>query len=93
MEPVDRRGFLRKATVGAAVGVVGSQVAGAGAANAVIKSAGAELLDPVDAGEDRVVAFVKAGSRDEVTILAGEREIVQRDPALARSLLRAARPR
>ena len=93
MEPVDRRGFLRKATLGAAVGVVGSQVAGTGAAHAAIKNAGADLLDPVDAGEDRVVAFVRAGSRDEVTILAGEREIVRRDPALARSLLRAARSR
>jgi hypothetical protein len=51
------------------------------------------MLDPVDAGEDRVVAFVKAGSLDEVTVLAGEREIVRRDPALARSLLRAARSR
>jgi hypothetical protein len=93
MEPVDRRGFLRKATLGAAVGVVGSQVAGTGAAHAAFKSAGADMLDPVDAGEDRVVAFVKAGSRDEVTVLAGEREIVRRDPALARSLLRAARSR
>jgi hypothetical protein len=50
-----------------------------------------ERTDPIEASDDRVVAFVRAGDRDEVTVLVGEREIVRRDARLARLLLRAAR--
>jgi len=50
-----------------------------------------ERTDPIQASDDRVVAFVRAGDRDEVTVLVGEREIVRRDARLARLLLRAAR--
>jgi len=37
------------------------------------------------------VAYVRVGEPSEVTVMVGHREIVHRDPALVRRLLRAAK--
>ncbi|HEX3301147.1 MAG TPA: twin-arginine translocation signal domain-containing protein [Actinomycetota bacterium] len=89
MNAFSRRSFLRKASIGAAAGAMASRGLVTNAAGAMQKQA--ERTDPIQASDDRVVAFVRAGDRDEVTVLVGEREIVRRDARLARLLLRAAR--
>jgi len=89
MNAFSRRSFLRKASIGAAAGAMASRGLVTNAADAMQKQS--ERTDPIKASDDRVVAFVRAGDRDEVTVLVGEREIVRRDARLARLLLRAAR--
>jgi hypothetical protein len=90
MNAFTRRSFLRNMSLGAA-GVVGTQALAGGPAAAAIRRVADADVDNVDAREDRVVAFVRAGDRDHVTLLVGDREVVTHDRRLARSLLRAAR--
>lgn len=91
MDDIDRRSFLKKTAAGA----VGIGVIGSGALPAVAKI-GKVHADAASASEmndhaDRIVAYVRSGSRNEVTVLVGEREIVTRDAELARRLRRAAK--
>jgi anaerobic selenocysteine-containing dehydrogenase len=86
---LSRRRFLRTSSAGAAAGLIGAS--GVLSRAAAASERDAEANDPIGAADDRVVAFVRAGDRHEVTVLIGDREVVRRDPRLARMLLRAAR--
>ena len=93
MSDINRRSFLKSAA-GVTAGVVGVSAMGAGALPALAKTAeSADLADQSDdqGSTEHVVAYVRPGSRHEVTVLVGEREIVTRDPELARRLRRATR--
>ena len=95
MSDINRRSFLKSAA-GVTAGVVGVGAMGTGSLPALAKTAKtAEAAGLADLGDaesaEHVVAYVKPGSRHEVTVLVGEREIVTRDPELARRLRRATR--
>jgi len=95
---LSRRNFLRRGTfTAAAVAVAGSVpglsgvVAGT-TANAPTVEAGVNDVED-DAGvlSEPLVAQVKDVTTGEISLFQGEREVVVRIPALARSLLSAAR--
>ena len=90
MSEFDRRTFIkRSATVAgvAALGAIGAQ----GQVAALASPAAASEGDAGSAAGEPVVAYVRGGSRGELTIMSGEHEIVHRDPELVRRLLRAVR--
>ena len=92
MSDLTRRSFMQKAALGAVAGA-----AGVGAlASAATEASAREAATTTDAGHastgpEPVMAYVRAGQYREVTVLVGDREIVRRDPDLARRLLRAAK--
>ena len=87
MARVTRRAFLQT-SVGAATGVAAAGAVGL-AGNGLVASIVGEAHAP-DA-KDQVVAYVRSGSKGEVTLLVGEREVTTRDPVLVNRMLRAAR--
>ena len=87
MARVTRRAFLQT-SVGAATGVAAAGAVGL-ATNGLVASIVGEAHAP--AAKDAVVAYVRNGSKGEVTLLVGEREITARDPVLVSRMLRAAR--
>ena len=92
MSEIDRRTFIKRSAGiagAAAVGAVAAQSSVAALASPRKKAEKAEHAE-AQAGEP-VVAYVRGGSRGEVTIMAGDRETVHRDPELVRRLLRAAK--
>ncbi len=89
MSDINRRSFLKSAA-GVTAGVVGVGAMGAGSLPALAKTAEAADLGGEQSAE-HIVAYVRPGARHEVTVLVGEREIVTRDPELARRLRRATR--
>jgi hypothetical protein len=95
---LSRRAFLRRGTLtAAAVGVLGS-VPGlsglfvSGASEAPALETGASDAE-TDAGalSEPLLAHVKDLDTGEISVFQGEREIVIRNPAVARSLFSAAR--
>ena len=74
-----RRNFLKTASIGAAGVAAAAAVPFAGS-----EAAGAAVTGPAHAGP--VVAWVKDASTGDIAVMAGEHEIVHRDPALARQL-------
>jgi hypothetical protein len=98
-EGLTRRTFLRRGTVTAAAVAVASSVPGISTLVAST-TADAPALDTgvSDAAEDSgaltepLVAQVKDLSTGEISLFQGEREVVVRSPALAHSLMSAARP-
>ncbi len=91
MAELSRRGFLQKSSAamvgGAAViGALANEIKPASASPRKTRQA----TESVDASEP-VVALVRAGRAGEVSIMVGDREVVHRDPDLARRLLRAAK--
>jgi hypothetical protein len=93
MSDLSRREFLRKGSIGVAAGVVAAELAtNVGIAKAVTAHGGdASSNPPAESASEPVVAYVKQGSRGEVRVMVGSREIVHRDAELARRILRAAR--
>jgi hypothetical protein len=93
MSDLSRREFLRKGSIGVAAGVVAAELAtNAGVAKAVTRHSEEAASSSTDeAASEPVVAYVKQGSRGEVRVMVGSREIVHRDAELARRILRAAR--
>ena len=91
MAHFSRRQFLAKSSIAAAgaAAIVGAPQLSA-AAPAGSKPDAAPSLASAPAKEP-VVAYVREGSRDEVRIMVGSRQIVHKDPALVRRLLAAAR--
>ena len=96
---LSRRNFLRRGTFTAAAVAVASSVPGLSTLVATT-SADAPAVDTgvSDAAEDGgpltepLVAQVKDLGTGEISLFQGEREVVVHSPALARSLLSAARP-
>ena len=92
MEELSRRSFLRKGSAGVAAGALAA--AGlANAASAAERHTPAET-DAADAStgstsHEPIVAYVRDAAEAEVRILVGEREVVHRDPALVRRIVRA----
>jgi hypothetical protein len=93
MSDLSRREFLRKGSLGVAAGVVAAELAtNVGIAKAVTTHGGEAASSSTDeTATEPVVAYVKQGSRGEVRVMVGSREIVHRDAELARRILRAAR--
>jgi len=87
MAKVTRRAFLQT-SVGAATGVAAVGAMGLGTGGLVAAMTGDAEAATAD---DSVVAYVRSGSKGEVTLLVGQREITTRDPVLVNRLLRAAR--
>ena len=97
---LSRRAFLRKGTVAAAaVGVAGTVLPGlsgllaSGASEApAVEPAASEVEGDAGALTQPLVAHVKDLGTGEISLFQGEREVVLRDPALARRLLSAVHP-
>ena len=89
-ELLPRRAVLRKASLGVVAGVAAT--AGLGHLPELIGPANAAEPDPdlTPLGDD-LVAHVRDASTGDVSILAGEREVIHHDPQLVDRLLRAAR--
>ena len=89
MNKLSRRAVLRGASVTLAAGAaLGGAAQPAGAASRAPRSGSAPAGS---AGREPIVAYLGAGRRGEVRLLVGEREIIHRDPDLARRLRAAAR--
>jgi hypothetical protein len=98
LRDLSRRVFLqRSAMTAAAIGVVGSVpglsglLAGSAAEAPAVESGAAEAEGEAGALSQPLLAHVKDLSTGEISLFQGEREIVIRDPAIARSLFSAAR--
>lgn len=99
LDGLSRRTFLRRGTItAAAVGIAGSVpglsgLLASGASEAPAAGADASELDS-EAGAltEPLVAHVKDLSSGEISLFQGEREVLVRDPALARRLVSSARP-
>ncbi len=85
MAGVTRRGFIYTSGA-AAAGIAGAGLAG-GALSAAL-GAGAPALASAKA-EQHMVAYIRNGSKGEVTVMAGDREVTYHDPQLVRSLQKA----
>ena len=99
-ESLSRRNFLRRGTFTAAAIAVASSVPGVSTLVATT-SADAPAVDTEvtdvaaeDSGaiDEPLMAHVKDLSTGEISLFQGEREVVVHSPALARSLMSAARP-
>jgi hypothetical protein len=96
---LSRRSFLRRGTFTAATVAVASSVPGLStlvastAADAPAVETGVSDAE-MDSGvlSEPLVAHVKDLGTGEISLFQGEREVVVRSPALARSLMSAARP-
>ena len=96
---LSRRNFLRRGTFTAAAVAVAGSVPGISTLVATT-TADAPAVDSAlnDVGDDSgaltepLVAQLKNLSTGEISLFQGEREVVVRSPALARSLMSAARP-
>jgi hypothetical protein len=95
---LSRRTFLRRGTfTAAAVAVAGSvpglsgMVAGTTTAAPTVESDVSDVEDDAGVLSEPLVAQVKDVTTGEISLFQGEREVVVRLPALARSLLSAAR--
>ena len=96
---LSRRNFLRRGTFTAAAVAVAGSVPGISTLVATT-TADAPALDAgvSDAGDDAgaltepLVAQLKDLGTGEISLFQGEREVVVHSPALARSLMSAARP-
>src|SRR4029077_3656749 len=95
-DPMTRRGFLTKASVAAATGVAATVAATSGLATVEGMLASTPAIAPAvpKAGDDDVsalgtdvVAHVRDASTGEVSIMAGENEVVYHDRALVARLL------
>ena len=80
MSEVSRRGFI-----GASVGAA----AGAAAMGPLGMATTLGIATPLAAGA--VLAFVRPGSRGELSLMVGEREVTLHDPVLVSRILKAAR--
>ena len=96
---LSRRNFLRRGTfTAAAVAVAGSVpglstlVAGTAADAPAVDTGVSDAADDSGALTEPLVAQVKDPSTGEISLFQGEREVVVHSPALARSLISAARP-
>jgi len=96
---LSRRAFLAKGSLtAAAVGVAGSLpglgglLAGGAAEAPAAETGAAELEGDAAALEQPLLAHVRDLSTGEISLFQGEREVVVRDPALARRLVSAVRP-
>ncbi len=95
---LSRRTFLRRGTFTAAtVAVVGSVpglsglIAGTASDAPAVDTGATDVEDDAGALSEPLVAHVKDVKTGEISLFQGEREVVVRSPALARSLLSAAR--
>ena len=99
MEPMTRRGFISGTAAGlAAAGVaiaMPSQMAGASTAARATTSNGPATAGPGASGplDGPLIAHVRDVSSGEISLFAGEREIVIRDRHLASRLAGATRGR
>ena len=101
-EPMSRRGFLAKGAAATVTGVAATVAATSGLATVenllgstsaitpALASVTREETDVTPLGTD-VVAHVRNASTGEVSIMAGEREVVYHDRALVAKLLKGAR--
>jgi hypothetical protein len=98
-EGLSRRTFLRRGTFTAAAVAVASSVPGIStlvattAADApAIDTGVADATDEAAPLTEPLIAQVKDAGTGEISLFQGEREVVVHSPALARSLMSAARP-
>ena len=96
---LSRRNFLRRGAFTTAAVAVASSVPGVSALVATTAADGPALDTGVtDAADDAgpltepLIAQVKDAGTGEISLFQGEREVVVHSPALARSLMSAARP-
>lgn len=91
MEPVTRRSFLAKGSIGAA-----GAVAGLAAGRTLMNDGGAADATPASAaeleefGDQGLLLNVRDAATGEVELYVGEREVVLTDRALVGHVLRAA---
>jgi hypothetical protein len=96
---LSRRNFLRRGTFTAAAIAVASSVPGISTLVATttadapaVDTGVSEAADDSGPLTEPLVAQVKDLSTGEISLFQGEREVIVRSPALARSLISAARP-
>jgi hypothetical protein len=94
---LSRRSFLQRGTLTATTVAVASSIPGISALVATtaesptVDSEVSDAADESGALTEPLVAHVKDLSTGEISLYQGEREVVVRSPALARSLMSAAR--
>jgi len=92
MSKVSRRSFMKRSAVaGAGAAAIAGLGGASGAAKALAAPGPRSERPAAEPSGEPVVAYVRAGSSGEVTVMVGEREVVRRDRELARRILRAAR--
>ncbi len=96
---LSRRNFLRRGTFTAAAVAVASSVPGistlittTSADSPAVDTGVSDAADDGGALTEPLVAQVKDPTTGEISLFQGEREVVVHSPALARSLIAAARP-
>lgn len=92
MEPVDRRGFIKRTSVVAAAAGAAVAIPAAAAGAAMPDGAGRAARVPKDAVlEETVVAHLRDLHDGKIAVFAGEREITITDKRLAALLFNATR--
>jgi hypothetical protein len=89
-----RRSFLLQAAAGAGASAVGAAALASGLAPAASHRPAEAVAAPLDDGPvpgGAVVAYVRDASSGEISLLAGDREVLITDHSLARLLARKAR--
>ena len=91
-DSIPRRAVLKKASLGVIAGVAATT--GLGRLPELLS--GSKPKDAVNEADlsplgENVVAHIRDASTGEIAILAGDREVIQNDPALVGRLLRVAR--
>lgn len=87
-----RRGFLTRASVGAVAGVLGGTMAvGVSRLGETVGIRGMFAGGGHPGPAEPLIAHVRDFSTGEIGLMIGTREVIYRDPDLARHLLRTAR--
>jgi hypothetical protein len=89
MARLTRRAFLQS-SVGTATGIAAAGAVGL-ATGGVIGAVVGDTSEVADAANEPMVAHVRTGSRGDVTLMVGHREVTVRDPVLVNRMRRAAR--
>lgn len=92
MADLSRRDFIRRGSIGVAAGVA---AVGIGADAALAGRVPRDKEPSADAAAstagEPIVAYVRRGSRGEVSLMVGSTEIVRKDADLARRIIRASK--
>jgi anaerobic selenocysteine-containing dehydrogenase len=93
MSDLSRRDFIKRGSLGVAAGVaaagIGADAALAGRVARGAKEPGTHAA--ATTADEPIVAYVRRGSRGEVSLMVGGSEIVRKDADLARRIIRASK--
>jgi anaerobic selenocysteine-containing dehydrogenase len=92
MADLSRRDFIKRGSLGVAAGVAAAGIgADAALAGRVARGAKEPATHAATTADEPIVAYVRRGSRGEVSLMVGGSEIVRKDADLARRIIRASK--